>query len=260
MKSSSPQPPLSNESDRHLTLSSDDLIRQLRRSRQLPQLIQDISAQRIILATAKAEGITVSDPELQAAADSFRQRHSLQTADQTWDWLQQNFLTLEELESMLQAQLITEKLARYLFEDEAESHFAQSYHDQAEARLYEIIVEDENLAMELFYSFQAGEDSFAGLASKHATDTYLRRHGGYRGRLKRIQLPPELGIPIFAAQPPSLLKPIRLESSGQVTWHLIQVKEICWPQLTEQRRQKICTRLFRNWLDQQVAQVQITLS
>lgn len=260
MNSPSTATPLHSASDRHLTLSTDDLIHQLKLSRQLPQLLQDISRQRIILTTAKDKGITISDAELQAAADDFRSRQKLTSADQTWQWLQQNRLSIEDLETLLQTQLITEKLAHHLFAHQVEPHFAQSYSDNAEAQLYEIIVKSENLALELFYSLQAGETNFAALANDHAIDSHLRRHGGYRGRVKRAQLPPELGIPIFAAQPPTLLKPILLQADRSVTWHLIRVEKIRWPQLTDQRRQEICTQLFQDWLSQQVKQVKVTLA
>lgn len=259
MTSPSLTAPLQTVSDRHLTLSTDDLIHQLKLSRQLPQLLKDISRQRIILATAKEKDITVSDAELQAAADDFRSSQKLTSADQTWQWLQRNLLSIEDLETLLQTQLITEKLAHHLFAHQVEPHFAQSYSDNAEAQLHEIIVKSENLALELFYSLQAGETNFAALASDHSIDSHLRRHGGYRGRVKRAKLHTELAIPIFAAQPPSLLKPIPLQNDRATTWHLIRVDKIRWPQLTDQRRQEICTQLFQNWLSQQANQVKVIL-
>jgi hypothetical protein len=47
--------------------------------------------------------------------------------------------------------------------------------------MYEIVLDDEDLAMELFYGIQEGEMSFYEVAHQYIQDMELRRKGGYRG-------------------------------------------------------------------------------
>ena len=51
--------------------------------------------------------------------------------------------------------------------------------------MYEVVLDDFDLAMELFYALVEGEMSFHEIAHQYIQDTELRRKGGYRGILKR---------------------------------------------------------------------------
>jgi parvulin-like peptidyl-prolyl isomerase len=106
------------------------------------------------------------------------------------------------------------------------------------------VLEDEDLAMELFYSIQEGEMSFYDVAHKYIEDKELRRKGGYRGILSRKDLKPEISAAVFAATPPEVLKPI-VTSKGV---HLILVEEIIERKLDNWLRNKIATDLFNEWV------------
>jgi len=119
--------------------------------------------------------------------------------------------------------------------------------------MYEVVLNDEDLAMELFYAVQEGEMSFYEVAHQYIQDKELRRKGGYRGMVQRKELKPEISAAVFAAKPPQVLKPI-LTSSGA---HLILVEEIIQPQLNEKLHQKIVSDFFSEWLKQQIAEVEV---
>jgi parvulin-like peptidyl-prolyl isomerase len=110
--------------------------------------------------------------------------------------------------------------------------------------MHEVVLEDEDLAMELFYSIQEGEMSFYDVAHKYIEDKELRRKGGYRGILYRKDLKPEISAAVFAATPPEVLKPI-VTSKGV---HLILVEEIIERKLDNWLRNKIATDLFNDWV------------
>ena len=71
--------------------------------------------------------------------------------------------------------------------------------------------------------------------------------------LQRQNLKPEISAAVFAASPPQLLKPI-LTSMGV---HLILVEEIIQPQLDEELYNQIMSGLFSEWLQQELAEIQI---
>ena len=122
--------------------------------------------------------------------------------------------------------------------------------------MYEVILDDEDLAFELFYAIKEGEISFYDVAHKYIQDTELRRKCGYLGIVRRQDLKPEISAAVFAATPPQFLKPI----VTSVGIHLIFVEEIIKPKLDEQLRQKIALDMFSEWLKQKTENIQFNIA
>jgi parvulin-like peptidyl-prolyl isomerase len=236
-----------------IAISSEDLIQQIKLSCQMPQTIQGIVNRKVIEAIAEENKITLEPEELQKAADAFRLTHNLLRADSTELWLQEHYLSLDEFEEIVRISALSSKLAQHLFGDQVEPFFVKHQLDYTQVVMYEIVLDDEDLAMELFYAIQEGEMSFPDVAHRYIQDTELRRCGGYRGRVHRTDLKPEISAVIFASTPPQLLKPI-LTAKGA---HLILVEDIIQPELDKSRHQKILSNLFLDWLKQTVEQVEI---
>lgn len=116
-----------------------------------------------------------------------------------------------------------------------------------------MILDDRDLALELFYALQEGEISFQEIARQYIQDHKLRCAGGYQGLRSRRDFRPEIAAAVFDAKPPEILKPITT-SKGI---HLIWVEAIVQPQLDEELRQKIINELFSDWLKQQIASMKI---
>ena len=152
---------------------------------------------------------------------------------------------------MLSFGIVSGKLANHLFADKVEPYFYQNQLDYTEAIIYEIILDNEDLAMELYYAIDEDEMSFWDVAREYIQDTELRRKGGYLGKVKRQELKPEISAAVFAANPSQLLKPI-MTSQGV---HLIFVEEIIQPELDDKRRYQILSNLFSEWLEKQVQTV-----
>ena len=121
--------------------------------------------------------------------------------------------------------------------------------------MYKVVLDNEYLAMELFYGIQEGEMSFYEVAHQYIQDTELRRKGGYRGIVRRKELKPEISAAVFAAKPPQVLKPI-VTSSGV---NLILVEEIIQPELDDKLSSQIMFNLFDEWLKQQIEQVEFNV-
>ncbi len=236
-----------------ITISQADLLQQVQLSCQIPILIEGIISRQIVIEAAKQAEIKIETEELQQAADQFRLINKLQNADETLTWLQQHHLSLDDFEKIVHTNLLSEKLAQYLFADQVEPWFIEHQLDYWGAILYEVILDDVDLAMELLYGIQEQEMTFYEVAHQYIQEPELRRIGGYRGLQYRHHLKPEISASVFASQPPQLLKPI-LTSEGV---HLILVEEIVQPQLDERLSAKILSALFSQWLKQQVESVEI---
>jgi parvulin-like peptidyl-prolyl isomerase len=236
-----------------ITISSEDILHQVKLSYQILSIVEAIVTRKIITSAAEEAGIKVETEELQKAADNIRLIGKLKSADDTWAWLQKHGLSLDDFEELIYNNVISGKLAQHLFADKVEPFFVEHQLEYAGIVMYEVILDDEDLAMELFYGIQEGEMSFYEVAHQYIQDKELRRKGGYRGIVRRKELKPEISAAVFAAKPPQVLKPI-VTSSGV---HLILVEEIIQPELDDKLRSKILLDLFSEWLKQQVEQAEV---
>ena len=237
-----------------VTVSSAEMLQHIKLSCRIPGIVEEIITTKIVRDKAASEGITVTPEELQQGADGWRLVYNLRRSDETLTWLEKHYLSLDDFEAMVQTNLLSLKLAQHLFADQVEPFFVEHQLDYMKASFYEVILEDEDLALELFYALQEKETSFAEIAQHYISDPELRRVGGYRSAIGRTDLKPELSAAIFAAKPPQLLKPITT-SKGI---HLILVEEIIQPELDLQLQNKIWGDLFSKWLKQQIEQIEVT--
>ncbi|AFZ55763.1 peptidylprolyl isomerase [Anabaena cylindrica FACHB-243] len=234
-------------------VSPEDILYHIKISCQIPNLLEAIATRKIIADTAVKEGIKIEIEELQQAADSLRLANKLIKAEDTWLWLKQHYLSLDNFEEIAHINLLSAKLANHLFVDKVEPSFYAHQLDYTGAVTYEVIFDDEDLALEIFYALQEGEISFQEIARQYIKNPELRRAGGYQGVRQRSDFRPEIAAAIFAATPPQILKPITTPHGV----HIIMVEEIIKPELNEQMRLKIVGELFTNWLRQQVNQLEI---
>ncbi|ODG96768.1 peptidylprolyl isomerase [Nostoc sp. KVJ20] len=233
-------------------ITNENILEQIKLSCKIPSIIEEIVNRHILENTSEDLGIKVEVAELQKAADQMRLANQLDSADDTWAWLEKHGLSLEEFEKILYNSVVAGKLAVHLFADKVEQHFFEHQLDYAAVVLYEVVLDDEDLALELFYAIQEGEMSFHDVAHKYIQDQELRRSGGYRGILSRKDLKAEISAAVFAAKPPQVLKPI-VNSQG---FYLIFVEEIIQPQLDNKLHMKIIFELFSEWMKHQREQVE----
>jgi parvulin-like peptidyl-prolyl isomerase len=240
-----------------LDISSETIINQIKLSTQIPEIVKEIVNNKVIFDTATAKKIEIDPQELQEAADSFRIQKQLTNTQDTLSWLKKRGLSLDDFETIIHRNLLATKLAQHLFTSEKiESFFYEHQLDFTQVIIYEVVLNNLDLATELYYAIAEKEISFWEVAHQYIEDTELRRQGGYRGVLKRQDLKPELSAAIFAANPPQLLKPLLIDKKA----HLILVEEIRQPKLTKQLRLEIISQLFTQWLEKEVKQYKTNLT
>jgi parvulin-like peptidyl-prolyl isomerase len=236
-----------------ITITSEDILRNVKLCRQMPENIEQIVTSKVIENAAAEAGIKVETEELQMLADEFRLINKLQNTNDTWAWLEKYSLSLDDFEKIVYNDLLSSKLADHLFGDKIEPYFFEHQLDYMGAVIHEVVLDDEDLVQELFYAIKEGEMSFYDVAHKYIQDTELRRKGGYQGIVQRKELKPEISSAVFAAKPPQVIKPI-VTSKGV---HLILVEEIIKPQLDKKLHQKIILELFFGWLKEQISEVEV---
>ena len=236
-----------------LSISSEDVIHHLKMSCQIPGVIEGIATRKIIADIASKESINVEEEELQQEGDRLRFAKKLVKAADTFAWLKSHHLSVDEFEELVYSTVLSQKVAHHLFSDRVEAFFYQNQLDFIAAVTYEVIFDDYDLALELFYALQENELTFPEIAREYIPIPELRRAGGYQGIRHRKEFRPEIASSVFAATPPEVVKPI-VASKGV---YLIWVEEIIQPELNEQLREQIIRDLFNDWLKQQIIQMQI---
>ena len=239
-----------------ITITKEDIFQQVKLSCKIPEIVEQFVNQKVIIAAAEEAGIKAENEELQKAADLLRLMNKLTSAEDTWKWLEKHSLSIDDFEEIVYSSIIFGKLSQHLFSDKIEPYFFENQLDYVGVVMYEVVFNDEDLAIELFYAIKEGEMSFYDVAHKYIQDVELRRQGGYLGVLRRKDLKPEISAAVFAAEAPQFLKPI-VTSKGV---HLIFVEEIIKPELNDKLRRQISTDLGLNWLKQQVSEVAINLN
>lgn len=236
-----------------LNVSQKEIIEQLKLSCQVPSLLEAIATRKIISNAAREAGIKVEVEELQQAADALRATNRLIKAEDTWTWLQKHYLSVEDFEQLAETNLLSIKLAQHLFAKKVQPYFYENQLNYLAAVTYEVVLDDEDLAWELFYAVTEGEITFQDVARQHIQNPELRRRSGYRGIKHRNEFKPDIAAAVFVANSPELLKPITITQKV----HLILVEEIIQPKLDQQLQVKIMSELFSTWLKQQISQVEI---
>lgn len=244
---------VSIDSNKTITITKEDIFHQVQLSCKIPEMTEKIIERKIIISAAESAGIEVTKEELQIASDQMRAMSQLKDAQATWVWLEKYGLSLDDFEEIVYITLVSRKLINHLFGDRVEPYYYEHQLDYAGAIIYEIVLDDEDEAIELFYEIQEGEISFPEAAQQYIQDTELRRKGGYRGKVNRTDMKPEVSAAVFAANSSQLLKPI-VTADGV---YLVLVEEIIKPELDKKLRQKIMLDLYSEWLEQQKEQVQV---
>ncbi|TAE59456.1 MAG: peptidylprolyl isomerase [Nostocales cyanobacterium] len=236
-----------------INVSVQDILYHTQISCQIPKVLETIATRKIITQQAEKVGIKITTEELQTAADNLRLANKLIKAEDTWAWLEKHYLSLDNFEEIAQLNLLSTKLANHLFADKIEPFFYAHQLDYVAAVTYEVILDDEDLALEIFCALQEGEISFHQVARQYINNPEKRRAGGYQGIRQRQDFRPEIAAAVFAAQPPQIIKPITT-SKGI---HIIMVEEIIETDLDETMRLKIMANLFNDWLQQEIKKTQI---
>lgn len=236
-----------------ITITNEDILAQVKLSCKIPEILEGIVTRKVIANAAAEAGIKVETEELQKAADQMRLMNKLDSADATWAWLEKHSLCIDDYEEIVYSTVISGKLAAHLFADKVEPYFFEHQLDYAGVVMYEVVLDDEDLAIELFYAIKEGEMSFYDVANKYIQNTELRRKRGYREIVNRKELKPEISAAVFAAKPSQVLKPI-VTSSGV---HLILVEEIIQLELDNKLRYQILLDLFAGWLKLQIDRFEV---
>jgi parvulin-like peptidyl-prolyl isomerase len=230
-------------SNSKLYVEPDEIVAFLKQTLSLKEIYQRILYKQVISQAAEERGITVTPEEIQAEADRQRREKRLEKAADTLAWLSEQMITPDDWEAGIRHQVLAQKLAKHLFDQEIEKYFAQNKLDFERIVLYQIVVASDKLAQELFYQIEDREISFYEAAHLYDIDKKRRLNCGYEGELYRWSLKPDIAA-VFSGKPGEVLGPF----SSDQGCHLLMVEEFIPAELTLERYQEILDSMFQEWL------------
>ena len=182
-----------------LTLAG--LLRWLQTQGRLGPLVREALAAQLVQDEARQAGLSVTDEELQAAADGYRRWNGLHPASETRAWLAARGLSVDDFEAGLDHDLLAAKLRQHLTTPEVEGHFAGHQADFDRLRLALVLVPRDDLAREL--ASQVREEG-------RALDDVAREQGlpVERGEQLRQELAGPLGAALGPAEVGQLVGPV----------------------------------------------------
>jgi parvulin-like peptidyl-prolyl isomerase len=230
-------------------ISDEDILEQVKISRKMPEITEQIIINRIIRDEAEKAGVKVEVKELQEVADDFRARNKLIRAKTTQVWLEMNRLSLDEFENIIRLEILSNKLRDLVVADKVEEYFYQHQLDFDQVVLCEVVLENKELATELYYSVREGELKFQDVADKYIKEVELRRKGGFLGSFRRKDLNPAL-ISVFSITSyPQVVKPIPTALGFSLIW----VEEIIKATLDDEVQKEIQAQLFKVFLTSKIS-------
>ncbi len=223
------------------TLKEAEILTLLAGYRLLPQLRREI----LISKTVAAKECTPS--EIATARQQFYSQHQIKSEADLHAWLNHYGMTYEQLEALAIRELKIEKFKQATWGHRLESHFL-THKSEFSLITYSIIrTSSLEIAQELFFRIQAGEQTFAECAKEYSTSSEAP-NGGLVGPVPLSQLHPTIAKMLTETQPGQLLPPINL---GE--WYFIlRLEKFFQAQLDEAMRQQLLSSLFETWLTEQL--------
>lgn len=210
----------------------------------------------VVMQAVAKEGVVVTDGELQAAADEFRQRNGLHKAIDTEQWLTAHRLTVDDLEKRLHSTIAEEKLLnRVITQQDIWTYFAEHRGHFDTVELSHIVVKQEGIALELFTQITEEDADFYTLARQYSIDEKTKDAGGYIGDVYRRELSPQVEAAVLGADEETVVGPIKTDQG----YHLIMVEAIDLAVMDEVTEEHIKNVLFETLLEKEIANASVEL-
>ena len=165
-------------------------------------------------------------------------------------WRERYGMTPEQLEALATRELRIDKFKQATWDSRLESYFLTSK-SQLDQVIYELIRTNEpEIAQELYFRIQAGEQSFAECAREYSQGSEAQT-GGLIGPVNLSMPHPVIAKMLSISQPGQLWPPTRL---GE--WFVIvRLSKFIPAQLDEPMRTGLRDSLFETWLSEQMNQI-----
>lgn len=238
-------------------ITSDDFIKLLKLTGRYDNLLEEILKDKLTVHAGRRQKLDILPEEMQERADQLRRVWGLHRASDTFKWLDERGLSLEDLEQFVTEMLYHEKVMEKVGSDEAiESYFNLNSPKFDCIDVSHILTDSEGKARELLAILEDDPESFPDMAREHSiADT--REEGGYIGKVLRGALQPEVEGKVFNAEEGELLGPFPSADEDLFEIFIINAKKTA--QLDDETREEVRRIVRDEWLAAQAREHGIEL-
>jgi parvulin-like peptidyl-prolyl isomerase len=227
-----------------VSLATDEkIIQYLRYSCKFAEFADLAEQDAIVLSICEELGITVSEDELQAAGDIFRQEYKLLDAAETFSWLDRQRITVQDWSQGIQVTLLTKKLKEHLFADNADFFYLHNRDNCKRVALSQILVRDLTTALKIIQLLKEDKAFFCNLAIEHSLGKQSKENGGFVGVRFLAELSPELAQGIVNAKEGEVVGPIQTK----LGYHILKIEK-WFPAEFNEIKEQIWEIMFQAWL------------
>ncbi|WP_088243902.1 peptidylprolyl isomerase [Calothrix rhizosoleniae] len=210
----------------------------------LPQFLGEVIIEQAI------SSIECSSEENDRADQEFCTRLHLLTDIAHQAWLQQHGMTPEQFHNLALRRIKLEKFKQATWSNQVESYF-QKHKAQLDRVIYSIIrTHDPDVARELYFRLQEGEQSFAELAREYSQ--------GPEAQIGGLVGPVELGVPhpVLAGILSSIqVGQVSLPTHLQEWVVIVRLDKFIHAQLDELMHHRLVNELFSKWLQEKIQEL-----
>lgn len=202
---------------------------------------------RGIVIDEAIKDISCTDVECIAAIQSFAEKHCMTSDIERKKWLNNQGMTLEEMQDFVIRNLKIEKFKTATWGKRAESYFlkCKTSLDQV---IYSLIRHhDQDIAYEIFFRIQAKEASFADLARKYSQG-FEAHTGGIMGPCSLTYPHPAISKLLTVSQESQLWSP-RLIGEWYV---ILRLEKLLPAKFDQEMGQRLIDELFEQWVTEKV--------
>ncbi len=212
-------------------------------------------------AYAAEHDVTVTDADLQEAADAFDQNLGRSVLE---DALAANGATYDDFTAVLRRSLLQREVSRALvIDDVGEDGLREQYDatptDQAIVQADHILVETEEEARDIYEQVTAPgftRDDFLELAGRVSIDPSAAENSGSLASTPASQLVPEFAGAAVALEPGEISEPVQTEFG----WHVIRLEDKQVTPYAEARERLLEDRAgvtFAGWMRERVGEIEV---
>ena len=221
--------------------TAEELAPLLGRYQMLPKLAQEIIIDKAV------ESVVYKEEEQAQVYQQMCQQYQLTDEEQLQKWLDKHGMTKEQLEALALRKLKIEKYKEQTWSDKVESYFLKRK-SQLDKVVYSLIRTDKaELAQELYFRIQEGENTFQELAMEYSQGSEAQT-GGLIGPVEVNAPHPRIAQVLSTCKPGQLIPPTRV---GE--WIvIIRLENLISAKLDDGMRQRMLDEMFRQWLSEQL--------
>ena len=242
------------DSDRNLIqidnkiLHSTEILPKLMQYRMLPQLVKET-----IIDLAISE-IECTPEELKLARQQFLQQYQITTKSGIISWCEQNYLSYDELDSMLLRHRKIEKFKQARWSEQVEPFFIAHKKDLDRVCFSLIRLQNKALAQEIYFRLTEKEQTFAELARQYSLGSEAQT-AGIIGPVPLDRVHPTIARMLKRVEPGKILPPAQVQE-----WiAIVRLETFISAQLDEQIKKELLDKLFSQWLDKKMRELPIDL-